>query len=455
MPKLFLLVLLISISAASYAQSRSEKVAWLRAHTYRLSDEPTGPINPGTLTSLDSIFAQKRIIVLSEQNHLDGGTQRAQATILKYLYEEHGFDGILLERGINATHQAYQDMLARRDSVAGVFMWLLHLNGRYIHLCERQIANVITASLQKEDPILLGGINISERTVYRNALDSVVLSYLTLKSSGETSAIVQLTKKYLSKVRSINGNAFYGNDRVVVKTNKERLRNQMEEIVAFIACSTDSTATAEEILYRKHLEQGVKATYYTSLYYIGGCERELLKSEFNPYNRMRDSIMADNMRFYLENYPDRKFVVIVSSYHAAKALPVVTKPYREEKLKPLMSYLAEEYGDDLYSIGAIYYQGARGDNGLDWRTYRKIKPAKKESIEELLHAAGIQVGLVDFSSPAARESWLNSDQIMMQHRRMKAPRNWLDMYDAVLYIDEMTPAELRTDIRRIGMKQPY
>lgn len=437
-----------------YAQNRQSKVDWLKEHVINLDGIDLGKVAESSLKALDEVVQNKRVIVLSEQTHHDGGMLVAQAELLNYLHHKHNFNGLLIERGFHGTWQANSEIYAEKDSVAGVFMWLTHLSGHHLQRSDRLIAKIIEKSLVSDSPIMLGGTDILETSTYVNTTDSLLKQWIDMLPTELVSKAVADYDKFIDFRQRITRYDYFSSSKIT-RINYEIYYDLLCSLVAYVESIPESVLSAAQLEDRSYLIQSLNSQYHDHLYRKGYHLQEKHKLKYNPYNRMRDSIMANNLLFYLDSHPNMKFVVIVSSFHAAKAPPLYTKQYTGESVRPMLSIVAEEYCSQIYSIGAIRYSGYQGKNGTDWRTYKKIKPAKSNSMEALLHQTGVKAGLLDFSNRFVKESWLNSDQIMMQTERANKPRNWLQVYDGVLFIDEMTPDRMSTDISRIGLKQPY
>jgi erythromycin esterase len=84
---------LCSISQYAFSQN-VEKFVSSRAIKLDLSDNPAEIFG---LASLDSLIKDDSIVMIGENRHGDGTSQREKIRIIKYLHEKKGFDVLLTE----------------------------------------------------------------------------------------------------------------------------------------------------------------------------------------------------------------------------------------------------------------------------------------------------------------------------------------------------------------------
>ena len=144
--------------------------------------------------------------------------------------------------------------------------------------------------------------------------------------------------------------------------------------------------------------------------------------------------MADNLDFLLQAmYPGRKVIVWAHNFHVAK------EPYFPGGPPAMGSWVAKRRGAEVYTIGL--YMG-RGVGTLNNRSRYEIVAPQPDTLEAIMASAGWRSSFVDLSDPAIpADSW----------RRMPLPmRDWGNRpgtltpartYDALIYIDTVTPPE--------------
>ena len=437
------------------AQLDVDKVNWIKQHAIPLEGIEAGHMSDASMESLDSLFRNRRIVFLSEQTHYDGSTKNAQVAFVKYLHEHHGFNFLLLERGFVGTHQANFDIQNELDSVTGVFSWLLGNYGSFNHVSEQKLGRMIQNTVSSGRPIHIGGIDIYETSVYVNSFDSLVGDWLSRLPKEDRETAIARARKFLGKNNRIVADVYYERDSRLKYVRLSDHHEKMESVVADVMRVNVKANDADSIAYGNFLIQGLRSRYAQAVFEMGHRVRVREKMAFNPKSRMRDSIMAENLSYYLDNLPEEKFVVLVSSFHASKKQPTFSGRHKSDDTRPLAAYIDERYPGEVYSLGAIRYAGALGENGDDRRTYEKIKPARKGSIEELIHRTGISACVIDFSSPNIQGSWLNDEHVMTHREYASRKDNWTEVFDGVLYIDMMKPEVLRGYYHIRNPRQPY
>jgi erythromycin esterase len=154
----------------------------------------------------------------------------------------------------------------------------------------------------------------------------------------------------------------------------------------------------------------------------------------------RDTAMAENLLWLLHGpLAGRKVIVWAHNYHllrdvtSSKAAPMLEA---NPVLGPMGLHLARALGRDLYAIGALAHHGTNGEAGE--KTEALPVPAA-QSLEGLLHAVGKPRLLLNLRDLPA-DHWLRkpiaAGVYFYEPQVTDVPR----LYDAVLFLDEMTPS---------------
>ncbi len=155
----------------------------------------------------------------------------------------------------------------------------------------------------------------------------------------------------------------------------------------------------------------------------------------------RDTAMAENLLWLLEGpLAGRKVIVWAHNYHVLRdAIPPgsgasALKDYPLEG--PMGLHLARALGRDLYVIGALAHHGQNGEAG---EKVEELPVPAPQSLEGLLHAVGKPRLLLNLRDLPA-DHWLRSPIpagiYLYEPQVTDVPR----LYDAVFFLDEMTPS---------------
>ena len=142
---------------------------------------------------------------------------------------------------------------------------------------------------------------------------------------------------------------------------------------------------------------------------------------------IRDRGMAENVQFLLDRlYPGRKVVVWGHNFHIGHATT-------REDVRPMGGWLAQWRRNDIYTIG--FYMG-RGAAAWNDRKHYEIPPPEANTLEARLAGAGWRMSFVTTSGMDA--------PIMSREWGVRPVRIVpAALYDALIYIDTVTPPEYR------------
>jgi erythromycin esterase-like protein len=175
-------------------------------------------------------------------------------------------------------------------------------------------------------------------------------------------------------------------------------------------------------------------------------------------SNLRDEQMADNLLWYIRQYPNKKFIVSAHNTHlltgfdpaypAPFELDTVVKKYRCDAIQ--MGYIVKDsLGDKVYNIGMVSNRGSAGR--IDLRDSKRnfisnFNPFdKKEPLENLLYAAGFTYAFVDLKNLPKGGEWLKGRFPLRYYTgvNFSIEAQWHKLTDGILYIKELTPAYVR------------
>lgn len=152
--------------------------------------------------------------------------------------------------------------------------------------------------------------------------------------------------------------------------------------------------------------------------------------------RIRDEGMADNLDFLLDTlYPGRKVIVWAHNFHIAKR--------REGQAEPqaMGAWVDRRRGAEVYTVGLYMGRGVATTNS---RERYEIKPPPAGTMEAILANAGRRMSFVDFSGGnATAGSWMHESMTAREWGTSVSKLTPAKTYDAVIYIDTVTPPEYK------------
>jgi erythromycin esterase len=160
----------------------------------------------------------------------------------------------------------------------------------------------------------------------------------------------------------------------------------------------------------------------------------------------RDRLNADNLRWLIDTtYAGRKIIVWAHNAHVMNAwygpaFDSVSLEPLAEGMKPTGVWLADWYGDELYTIGFTAWQGR---DGLVGAPPVPVPPALPGSLEERLHRLAAPEIFLPLRSNNALRS-LPAAPVSMRIPKYEAETiaNPAQPFDALYFIDTMAPATL-------------
>ena len=447
-----ILLLLIEMNISCKAQegriSDSKSKSWLV--------QKIDPSNVQTFAALKNVLEGKKIVLLGEKNHNDGSTLKLKVDLIKYLHDSLGFNILLIENGIYDTYRAWKDILEKKDSTVGVFAYLFHLFPNIITEENIQFARYLDHTLQTKNPLVLNGLDITGGTMYHHAFYLELEELLKKLSSGKDSLIMSDYVKFSLKGKRKEFNNSQESLTWMKSLNLDSIKYYGNRLIEFleqkrIQFRSDSILSQREIpLFIQSIHSDIANYPYTI-----DATGKLLEGKYGKgTGKDRDEFIAENVFWYIEKYyPGQKFIISMATFHTTKDLSQLRDKYEDFKdIKPLGEFLYDKYFRDIYSICFVNYGGKRRNiRNYDMTT---IPSAPKGSIERVLHESKTNVGFLNIGDSSLYpikfrnkslspifDSWYFAD--------------WSKVYDGIIFIDQMEPANIKLLPQRTGMKQPY
>ena len=190
-----------------------------------------------------------------------------------------------------------------------------------------------------------------------------------------------------------------------------------------------------------------------------------LDSEENAYAFLakRDSAMADNIRWILDNEgPGAKMVVWGHNGHVANDTA--------NGIKSMGNHLKRMFGNELVVFGFVFNQGSFLAAELPWPSEKgthsfTVNPAPDSSLDATLAAAGLNIAVINFKAlpkDGPVTQWFNEGQLTRniglpyseETSTMHIAQQFLSqIYDALVFVENTTAAHLNEGGQRPGTQK--
>ncbi|MEM9919398.1 MAG: erythromycin esterase family protein [Bacteroidota bacterium] len=300
------------------------------------------------------------IVMLGEQSHGEGTTYATKIKLVKYLHEEMGFDILAFESGFFDCAKAWS-LIEQGEDVSlslgkGVFnVWSTTKEFR-------PLARYIETQAKGTRPLMLRGFD----------------GQVALKMSSEYLAtdLRNFLQQMDHPMKDAEGLDHFART-VEMITSLEFKKYKKENAIR-------DTAFLQQLLNSLQVHQQDSLTSFW-IQCLKGAKGYL--SDIKLKTDHRDRQMADNLSWLVEHHPGQKIICWGATSHflynghevRMKLIPQLLAANYYKKQPMMGHYVKEKYGQRVYTIGFVAYQGVYG------YTYRrKIKPPKEDTLEYLL-----------------------------------------------------------------------
>ncbi len=294
------------------------------------------------LAFLQEVLQNRKIVILGENSHGDGLTFEAKTRLIKYLAKELGFNTIALEGG--GFWEVYYSSLkikeGRNISQELDYSWL----GLWSK--SEQVQAFLRFLDQNKALLNIWGIDNQGENFYFQYFPSVLKKLIGDKpfTSVDYESFKQNFAQYKNYLYSKFADTTQKNhlDYPALRRDLKTIKSNLFKII-----SEDVNAMIQAV---KNIEN-----FFDQMeLYLGSYEEQ------NRAINMRDEMMAENLIWWLNKYPESKVIIWTANFHAAHNLDQVI--YKEnddfyQMMKPLGHRLKSRYGDQVFSIAFTSLEG--------------------------------------------------------------------------------------------------
>ena len=375
---LILTLAFAAISGALEAQQLSSKDATIVksiAHEINVEDDYTN----GNWKSVLKEVKDKRLVLIGELNHGVRENFVVRNDLIKSLHEDAGFNVILLEAGIGEVFviDKFRDKFSPEIMTYSLMsQWQT-----------KEFSNLMTYAKSKN--IALAGFDIQRGFggFFENMLDKVCH-----RKNIDSLHYHVLEDRFLDIKKKLVGKKSTEDD---VMTQASQLISSYEKLLELLYQADGSMQSTDD-----------KFTIQTLKNRIGYLNYMLTFARDKDWNKRwaaRDQGMADNVNWLLENvYPNEKIIIVAHNFHISK---------HNEKEAVMGEFLKQDFGDQMYSIGAFVGTGEYWEGGQA----KKIAPphTDKADVKDIINMLDGRVHFIHIPSETKkREEWMDRKTIV-------------------------------------------
>lgn len=393
-PLLFLLCML-SVSCTSYSIEKQ-----IASKVLPLKDACD-------FSKLNDILKDKRIVILGEASHYDGTSFEIRSKLVKYMCQYLGFQVLGLETfGFTVSNVFYSPL-------SSVPAFDINPNWSPLWVNTVECQPLIKAINEGEIEVFGFDVDNNNNEITIDCLQQLVERWNPPFAS---SVDWKELKEIYNEIISISS------DTTSVSINKQQqLTETLNTIKNYIHKNTKVTSPsiADTLL---QCIRNIRSQYCMSYYYAQTSHFTTDPEAILAVSNIRDKQMAENIIWYMKKYPDKKAVIWCANFHGAKdisqAETIGGDPTLPERYKTMGEYLAEEFGENLYSIA---FTSPSADPG-------------QYDFESEATSGGSGFGYIDFVPLRYDKRFF--DQAFMANPIGYKSGKWMHMFDGMYIIKE-------------------
>lgn len=374
------------------------------------------------LQFLKQKLENKQIIILGENGHGDGAAFQAKTRLIKYLTSQLDYKTIAFEGG--GLFEMYYANL--KSTNQDQFVTEIQKSWFRIWSNSAQTKELINYLYETRDKIKYVGIENQAGNDYWTEFPAIVKELIGERAFDGIN------------YETFNSNFLHFYQSYFIDTSYASL-------VDIPQLQLDLNTIRQNI---SKTQNQASQTLIQSIFNIEGFIQQM-KLNFGSYSEqnqsisLRDSLMTENVKWWLRNNPNQKLIIWTANFHAVDQLYQTT--YAEgddfyQVMKPLGQRLRAEFGDKLFTIA---FTSSDGNNATIYETESQPIITASDSWEyELSKQINFDYAFVDFGQIRRKKKYHNYafNSSLLGYRNRLGP--WLNMFDSVFYIRTMKRSDL-------------
>ncbi|MBI4167219.1 MAG: erythromycin esterase family protein [Acidobacteria bacterium] len=474
----------LALAASPSHPSEDELQKWIagRAVAVRTIDPADEDFHD--LDPLIDAIGSARVVQLGEPSHGAGGSFAAKVRLIKFLHQRMGFDVLAWESGLYDVNLTQRGIRAGDDPVIAAQAGILLVWSATEEV--RPLFEYARASQSTGRPLDMAGFDSTMnagnardrfaadlRSFFKALHDKALRQHADELAEQAIAAHQRLSARHemarrieLESVRAaVSGKALAQSPPEAMaawaKSDEAKLLGRKEDIETLDRAADGLLAmirsqrpaflrvhATRQITFMERVLENLRAND-RKLYDSERPDRPAARAAGSPhYNEKwnrRDALNTRNLHWLLEEgYPGRKIIVwahnvhLMNAYYGAQVSSIHIEP-QAGGLEPSGVALARWLGNDVYTIAMTSYEGEDG-----WNSAKSIAPAPDGSLEWRLHQLGKPYVFLDLRACDG-----DSGHPMRKPQSMRIDKYRDDTltdvtraFDAIFYLDPMTPATL-------------
>lgn len=427
----------------------TQKVAWLKQNAINIRSVDPADEEFSDLKPLKNIIGNSQVVMIGEPNHHVGTIYLAKTRLIKFLHQQMGFDLLTFESGMYDAAKAWKEIKAGNDS-RQAFRNAIFFGGREEY---KPLINYLKQSSNSVNPLELAGFD--SQMMGRYSRDSLFVELRRFfKIIGYVSSNLDDSSFFAKELAKANA---YNGYKAPDKTVYDTLGILIKQIDSLASHPFDFETGFYYQLLKSMKRDAQRVQLDNILWTMSGVDNERL-AELS--SSMRDEQMADNLLWYVKQFPNRKIIVIAHNDHLAMAYPgdITKEPWNFEpdapaapKLRWDQNYMGYIIKDSLKeNVFNIAITGNKGElgwiNHIDSSKTLRVsieKNVKAGVLENFLDAAGFQQAFINLKNPPKGGEWLKGRIRVRYTAGPGSETEWHKAADAIFYIRNFSPTNIK------------
>lgn len=383
----------------------TSKIVYETNRHKNLATKLTGTkVADGDFSFLEPLIHDKKIILLGEQTHGDGTSQKLKTELILYLNDK-GYDVVLFESPLYKTEQNWNSLETSGNLDFSESLYKFWSKARE----NQKLFDMIAHNVHSKSPIYLSGIDYQYPIRFSQP------------------KITKELKEYFKDFETFNkeeynllwdcfenrlGPILYLNNSPNSRKKRERLPTILKQIEKLKNLIDNRNVHTRNDLFVKRGLNNIRNFFYA-------------KANLNDaaQSHFRDSLMYENAKWLIDTiYPNKKVVIWAANAHLIN----------DQASKTMGTYLKKHFKDAVYTILFTSYQGAT--RNISNEQIQKVAPAIKSSTEYIL--AEKYSGAV-YVSPSKNLRDSTSVMRFLGYRNIND--KWFEKLDGFFFINTMHP----------------